>query len=233
MDTIEEIEYKGYTIKIHYDEDCQDSPRDWDNLGTMMCIHNRYSLGDEHNYRNPVDFLTNLISELPEKEIKKILLTISGLSDTDKEEIREEPIDFLEDAFVNCREDFEFCLSALEKYYIFLPLYLYDHSGITMNTTGFSCRWDSGQVGLIYVSNKNIKKEYSRKIMTKKLRERVHNLLKSEVEIYDSYIKGEVYGYEIEKEEEHVESCWGFVGNYDYVVSEAKSIIDHMCKEEK
>ena len=31
--------------------------------------------------------------------------------------------------------------------YIYLPLYLYDHSGITMNTTGFSCQWDSGQVG--------------------------------------------------------------------------------------
>ena len=27
---------------------------------------------------------------------------------------------------------------------IALPLYLYDHSGITMNTTGFSCPWDSG-----------------------------------------------------------------------------------------
>jgi len=33
-----------------------------------------------------------------------------------------------------------------------LPLYLYDHSGITMNTTGFSCGWDSGQVGIIYIS---------------------------------------------------------------------------------
>jgi hypothetical protein len=34
---------------------------------------------------------------------------------------------------------------------VILPLYLYDHSGITMNTTGFSCGFDSGQVGFIFV----------------------------------------------------------------------------------
>src|SRR5271166_4140206 len=33
-----------------------------------------------------------------------------------------------------------------------LPLYLYEHSGMTMNTTGFSCRWDSGQVGWAYIT---------------------------------------------------------------------------------
>ena len=55
------------------------------------------------------------------------------------------------------------CLSALTTGELFslveqmdgmviLPLYLYDHSGITMNTCGFSCPWDSGQVGWIYAS---------------------------------------------------------------------------------
>ena len=29
----------------------------------------------------------------------------------------------------------------------YLPLYIYDHSGITMSTVGFSDTWDSGQVG--------------------------------------------------------------------------------------
>ena len=46
--------------------------------------------------------------------------------------------------------------TALEKKFdaVILPLYLYDHSGITMNTTGFSCGWDSGQVGFICISKK-------------------------------------------------------------------------------
>lgn len=40
-----------------------------------------------------------------------------------------------------------------------LPLYLYDHSGLTMNTTGFSCYWDSGQVGWIYATKEKLRKE--------------------------------------------------------------------------
>ena len=43
---LEEIEYKGYTIEVYHD-DCPDDPRDWDNLGTMVCWHSRYDLGDE------------------------------------------------------------------------------------------------------------------------------------------------------------------------------------------
>lgn len=39
----------------------------------------------------------------------------------------------------------------------YLPLYLYDHSGITMRTSSFSCRWDSGQVGFIYMTKKNLR----------------------------------------------------------------------------
>ncbi len=39
----------NFTIKINPD-DCPDSPRDWDNLGQMVCFHNRYDLGDKHNF---------------------------------------------------------------------------------------------------------------------------------------------------------------------------------------
>lgn len=47
------------------------------------------------------------------------------------------------------------------KSYKVLPLYLYDHSGITMNTTGFSCGWDSGKVGFIYMKLEKIKECYN------------------------------------------------------------------------
>lgn len=43
--------YKGYTIEIHPDEDPQ-SPREWDNLGTMVCFHKRYDLGDKHEFKS-------------------------------------------------------------------------------------------------------------------------------------------------------------------------------------
>lgn len=44
MDNI--IEYKGYNIEILPDEN-PDDPRNWDNLGTMLCFHGRYKLGDK------------------------------------------------------------------------------------------------------------------------------------------------------------------------------------------
>jgi len=45
MNEIETIEYKGYKIKIYQDED-PESPREWDNLGTMLCEYRGYDLGD-------------------------------------------------------------------------------------------------------------------------------------------------------------------------------------------
>lgn len=51
MEPIHEERYRGYTIKIMPDEN-PDSPRDWDNLGKMVCFHRRYTLGDKHDIRH-------------------------------------------------------------------------------------------------------------------------------------------------------------------------------------
>ena len=40
-------EYKGLTIDVHQDPE-PESPRDWCNLGTMVCDHRRYKLGDDN-----------------------------------------------------------------------------------------------------------------------------------------------------------------------------------------
>lgn len=77
-----------------------------------------------------------------------------------------------------------------------LPLYLLDHSGLTLRTTPFSDPWDSGQVGFIYATTADAKE-----------------CLEAEVEEYNLYLNEEVYGYEIENEaHEVVESCYGFYG---------------------
>jgi hypothetical protein len=36
-------------LKVVHDSS-PESPRSWDNLGTMICFHNRYDLGDNHSY---------------------------------------------------------------------------------------------------------------------------------------------------------------------------------------
>lgn len=88
-----------------------------------------------------------------------------------------------------------------------LPLYLMDHSGLSMSTGPFSCGWDSGQVGFIYTTEAKMK-EFG------VASEDVEACLKAEVKIYSQYLEGDVWGYQIETEDgEVVDSCWGFYGH--------------------
>ena len=97
------------------------------------------------------------------------------------------------------------------------PLYLYDHSGITINTGGFSCRWDSGQIGWIFIHND------AEESLAELFEDRLNAIIDSEVKIYDEYLRGNVFGFQlVEKsicescgttEEEIIDSCWGFYGD--------------------
>ena len=49
-----------YRLKIEND-DWADSPREWDNLGHMICWHRNYNLGDGHNYSDPEDMWRDLV----------------------------------------------------------------------------------------------------------------------------------------------------------------------------
>ena len=122
-------------------------------------------------------------------------------------------------------------LAGKIKDVVALPLYLYDHSGITMNTTGFSCRWDSGMVGCIYADYNKIRSWYGVKKVTKNLIEKVKDMFRSEVKEYDNYISGNVYGYVIKKDDEEMDSCWGY--SYENALLEAKAIVDNMHSHKK
>ena len=163
-------------------DSCYDSPREWDNLGKMICFHKRYDLGDSHNYN--VDDYNSW------EELSKAII---------KEE---------------------------SKGSIILPLYLYDHSGISISTGAFSCRWDSGQVGFIVADRKKVLQEFGSKILTKKLKDQVIKILENEVQTYSQYLEGDVYGFIIEDEEgEQLDSCFGFYGN-DFAINGMLEYID-------
>ena len=104
-----------------------------------------------------------------------------------------------------------------------------------MNTTGFACQWDSGMVGIIYVEREKILKEYSCKRISKKIRENVIKFLQGEVEIYDFFLRGEVYGFSIEDENGNdVHSCYGFFGcDLEYMESEILSLIAYNQKAKR
>jgi len=91
-----------------------------------------------------------------------------------------------------------------------LPLYLYDHSGLTISTTPFACRWDSGQVGWVVMTKQQILNVLGGRYLTKKKRERALAIMQAEVETYDAYLTGEVYGWVITNDGDEVESCWGY-----------------------
>ncbi len=112
--------------------------------------------------------------------------------------------------------------------FVALPLYLYDHSGITIQTTPFGCRWDSGQVGYIYVTKERLKAEYGWDRITTKRREQVERYLQAEVQTFDHYIRGDVYSFEVEGADgEFEDSCGGFFGT-DW---ETNGIKDHIDEE--
>ena len=159
------------TLKIEQDIE-PINPRDWDNLGTMVCWHRNYNLGDQQPDCAPSEF------EFPKGCIK-------------------------------------------------LPLFLYDHSGITMNTTGFTCPWDSGQVGWIFVTRDRMNEEFG----TNWDEKRAIEILQGEVETYDQYLTGDVWGYIVEDELGNtVDSCWDFYG-YDYCKETGQDSLEWLKKK--
>jgi hypothetical protein len=109
-----------------------------------------------------------------------------------------------------------------------LPVYLYDHSGLTVNTTGFSCPWDSGQVGWVWITKQEAEERWG---ITDEAK--VEENLRGTVKLLDHYLTGRVYGYCIEDVEgNHLDSCWGYYGDpEENVIPEAKSAADYYVKK--
>ena len=96
-----------------------------------------------------------------------------------------------------------------------LPLYLYDHSGITMSTEPFQCKWDSGQVGWIYITKSEVFENWNNwKRLTRKRVDQIIEVLRGYVKWYDEFLRGEVYGYVVVAPNgDHIDSCWGYYGD--------------------
>jgi hypothetical protein len=106
----------------------------------------------------------------------------------------------------NSWEELKKAILKNENVGIIRPLYLYEHSGITISTRPFSCEWDSGQVGFVYMTKEAI-------IDCGKPDERID----SEVKEYDCYLRGDVYQYSIFEITENDKTC---VSNVSYFYDE-------------
>ena len=165
---IESFTHNDLTIEI-YQDDYLENPREWDNLGTMVCFHDRYTLGDKHNFTP---------------------------------------------------ESLEEFLSENKDKLFFLPIYAYEHGGITIKTTPFNCSWDSGKIGYIYITRDKTEENGIKD---------PYELLRHEVKTFDHYCMGDSYGYLIkDNEDEYLESCGGFLGEVSFCKEEAISMANYL-----
>ncbi len=253
------------------------NPRiDNDNPDHMLCW-SRYSLGDENNYSDAGQFLTDMIYEYisdktlinyikrgkcnhtklqynrrnkeydlirirTNEEIKSIKNLIEYQHQRGKRSAFENKditqvvvnsgtLDYLYDDLLEELSISDY-LNLLEKAgFVFLPVSIYDHSGITMYVGGkfdhFDGRWDCSQVGWIYISKAEVFENLGgyrdeagkfHKLNTKNWRKVAEYCMRLSVEEYDQYIsetakciKIEEYtGSSFDIDEIENESNWDF-----------------------
>lgn len=175
METVERHSMAGGYVRgvITLDE-YPDSPREWDNLGTMVCAHRDYILGDVQ-------------ADSAEGVTQELLALAGWIEDQYNED--GDLIEWTDEQ----RE------AALDRALVRLPLYLFDHSGLTMSTGTWTFRgfdpvgWDWGMVGWIAVSWDKARAEMGADVT----REQIEAALEAEVEVYDQYLQGDVYGVDV------------------------------------
>jgi hypothetical protein len=124
------------------------------------------------------------------------------------------------------------------------PLFLYDHSGISIKIgtwTGLlpqgHAELDTMCVGFIYTTKDRIRKWYKKRKCTPELEDKAYEMLEAEVEVYDKYLRGEFCGFKVyevydEDGDEHFHSCWGFE-SMEAALEVAKEYVDVCVHEDK
>ncbi len=222
----------SFTYKVIKDQYASDPRKEYDHIGVMFCKHGRYTLGDKDaedptikrgfvmlggltGYKLYLEHYDD-IDDPPEgvttyEEVEAMLHEAQVEIGMDHETSQADydrachALTYLQKAEVETevevRDDIAICA----------PIYLYDHSGLTVSHGSFSCPWDSGQVGWHYITNKALEENWP---SAEGKLQKGEECLKSELKEYDCYLQGYVWGYEIEDEDENlVDSCWGFYGD--------------------
>lgn len=121
-----------------------------------------------------------------------------------KYKLGDEPPSWANPLEFDCWDDFAAGIRERLNVKVLLPVYLYDHGGITISTTPFSCSWDSGQVGFVFADDPAFDG------MTE---DDITSALRSEIAEYAEVLEGHTYEYRvIDPEGDELGSCCGFIG---------------------
>lgn len=228
-----------YCLHIQHDDVADNNPRWWDDHDSVMaCFYPRYSLGDKVDASTAEEFWNNLVYEMCRPGEVLDALENMKLEDTCSEKYQDmetdeyyyglfmiddstgEKIsgDTIADGFNNENEMLAYvygelsirdCQILLDDYIAWLPLWLHDHSGLSMDCdTRFRGSWDDSNVGWIVTAitdgSDNTKNEAER-------------IMRDEVKTYSDYLSGENYGYTLYREEhgewKEIDKAFGFIGS--------------------
>jgi hypothetical protein len=250
-----EVKDGDVRIRVCNDPD-PENPRQWDNLGTMTCWHSRYVLGDMHSHREPHELWVELLEHVDDAGLKELCGKMVWRSrhvwndykeHSSARNIRpntDEIRDFVLWQFQYSvhDEDMVVLQEIVQRHVLVLPIYMYDHSGLAFSTAPFSCPWDSGQVGWIWVPHAKFEEWWPSVDSAEEKLKQARKNLEGEINTYQQWSNGDVWSFVIEKaeiytrgededEKRHVEwefedSCCGFYGT-----KEDNGMKDHIPEE--
>jgi len=238
METIETTQYKGLTVKIHPD---YDGGRDFSEEFTNPEPFHTYGRWNGYTLFETEGRGDEFMAHVLEQYHNEIAEKYKSLAESHYLE----DYDHGYDDMITMERAEELVQKWMDAELIMMPIYVYEHGGITMRTSGFSCQWDSGQAGFIYISKAEARKMWG-KAMSKKQVQWIDECMTERVAYLAAICEGSIYGYSIEDEEGDVlDSCWGFVETEypmekTYVYKEAmdsakylykKRLTDHLAKK--
>jgi hypothetical protein len=199
------------TLGMEESIESHDSPRQWSNVGRMAVSYRGYDLGDEDISKIDFDVTCNrcegqgerpfIITTGTEGALREVTVTCAKCEGEGV--ILLNPVDYFK---------------TQEGATVVLPLIVYEHSGITIRVgrvgdiNGDSAGWDTSFVGFIYDTPEGVKQCIGDDANEKE----IEDALRSEVEVYASYLEGDVTFYSVSDEEtDYDDYCGGFVGAAD------------------
>lgn len=213
-------------LVIHQDE-CPENPRtDYDHTAQMALFHPRYVLGDPAwNGKNPDDFWKAILAGskdqaalVTEKELELAAanddrrLTCFELDENDPAAPADQLLDHITDG------GYATGIELLGEKALIRPVYLYDHSGLTISVSSaypYNDRFDSSTIGWVMVTKDDAIGNLG--ATEKDWLEKANACIEAEIEEYDHYLRGDVWWYQIKRFEngdwEDYEACSGFIGD--------------------